>query len=361
MTTLASSLLDFILDLLRDPQAAANFEADPQGALSDAGLDDVCVADVDNLVPVLAESVSAGGAMAMTHAAAATSPMQHSNGGSQDGGWSGHEGGWSGHEGGDTPPTSGGQEGPSHSGGDDHHMDDGGHMGVVEYIKYIQTNFTYTEVDASHSVWAGGDAYQLFGDENVVATGGSVIAGDDADARYDNSVDLHLAVDDSFNGSGNTTEGDGNAVGQGNSVDNSDNSDNSTTISDSGNDNSDNSDNSVNDSGNSTEISDSGNDNSDNSTNVSDSGNDNSTNVSDSGNDNSDNSVNDSGNEYTDNSSDTDYDVNVEDSFQDNSDNSTEVQDSGNEYEYQDNSTQTELDVHDNAVALAEDDAFADA
>ncbi|SDY18120.1 hypothetical protein SAMN05661080_02597, partial [Modestobacter sp. DSM 44400] len=270
MTTLASSLLDFILNLLRDPQAASAFETDPEAALSDAGLDDVCAADVNSLVPVLAESVSVGGAMAMTHAAAAhpamASAAESSDDGSMDHGM---------------PPVAGGQEGPSSHNGEgegDDGGDDGGHMGVVEYIKYIQSNFTYTEVDASHSVWAGGDAYQLFGDDTVLATGGSVVAGGDADVSYDNRVDISL--DDSLNGSGNATTGDGNAVGQGNEVDNTDNSDNSVDVRDSGNDNS------VNDSGNTTTVRDSGNDNSDNSTNI-----------SDSGNDNSDNSVRDSGND----------------------------------------------------------------
>ena len=40
MTTLASSLLDFILDLLRDPAAAEEFQADPEQALASAGLGD---------------------------------------------------------------------------------------------------------------------------------------------------------------------------------------------------------------------------------------------------------------------------------------------------------------------------------
>src|SRR4051812_38554018 len=54
MTTLASSLLDFILDLFRDPDAAAAYEQDPAAALSDAGLGDVDPADVAALMPMVA-------------------------------------------------------------------------------------------------------------------------------------------------------------------------------------------------------------------------------------------------------------------------------------------------------------------
>ena len=38
MSTIASTLLDFILDLLRSPEKAAAYAADPEGALEAAGL-----------------------------------------------------------------------------------------------------------------------------------------------------------------------------------------------------------------------------------------------------------------------------------------------------------------------------------
>ena len=81
MTTLASSLLDFILDLLRDPAAAEEFQADPEQALASAGLDDVCAADVHAVMPMLADfaPVSAGVA-GIAHAAPAghaSAPAPH--------------------------------------------------------------------------------------------------------------------------------------------------------------------------------------------------------------------------------------------------------------------------------------------
>ena len=56
----ANSLLDFVMSLVRDPDAAARYAADPAQALADAHLTDVTSADVSNLIPVVAESLSMG-------------------------------------------------------------------------------------------------------------------------------------------------------------------------------------------------------------------------------------------------------------------------------------------------------------
>lgn len=55
---MANVLLDFVISLLRNPDAAARYAADPAQALTDAGLEDVTSADVDNLIPVVVESLS---------------------------------------------------------------------------------------------------------------------------------------------------------------------------------------------------------------------------------------------------------------------------------------------------------------
>src|SRR4051812_22176494 len=70
MSTLTSTLLDFILSLLRDPAAAQAFNDSPEQALNDAGLSDVCGADVQALVPMLSDYAPAG-----------VSPYHHSGGG----------------------------------------------------------------------------------------------------------------------------------------------------------------------------------------------------------------------------------------------------------------------------------------
>jgi hypothetical protein len=55
---MANSLLDFVMSLVRDPDAAAAYAADPAGAIADADLTDVTSVDVSNLIPVVSESLS---------------------------------------------------------------------------------------------------------------------------------------------------------------------------------------------------------------------------------------------------------------------------------------------------------------
>ncbi|WP_422742720.1 Rv0340 family IniB-related protein [Mycobacterium sp. WMMD1722] len=55
---MANSLLDFVISLVRDPDAAARYAADPAQAIADAHLTDVSSVDVNNLIPVVTESLS---------------------------------------------------------------------------------------------------------------------------------------------------------------------------------------------------------------------------------------------------------------------------------------------------------------
>lgn len=57
---MANTLLDFVMSLVRDPEAAARYAADPAQAIADAHLADVTSTDVDNLIPVVSESLSMG-------------------------------------------------------------------------------------------------------------------------------------------------------------------------------------------------------------------------------------------------------------------------------------------------------------
>ncbi|WP_454788079.1 Rv0340 family IniB-related protein [Mycolicibacterium lutetiense] len=59
---MANTLLDFVMSLVRDPDAAAHYAADPAQAIADAHLTDVTSADVNNLIPVVSESLSTAGA-----------------------------------------------------------------------------------------------------------------------------------------------------------------------------------------------------------------------------------------------------------------------------------------------------------
>ncbi|RDH74680.1 hypothetical protein DVS77_30095 [Mycolicibacterium moriokaense] len=55
---MANPLLDFVMSLVRDPDAAAHYAADPAGAIDAAHLTDVTSADVNALIPVVADSLS---------------------------------------------------------------------------------------------------------------------------------------------------------------------------------------------------------------------------------------------------------------------------------------------------------------
>ena len=57
---MANELLDFVMSLVRDPDAYARYAADPSQAISDAHLSDVTSADVNGLIPVVSESLSMG-------------------------------------------------------------------------------------------------------------------------------------------------------------------------------------------------------------------------------------------------------------------------------------------------------------
>lgn len=55
---MANELLDFVMSLVRDSDAAARYQADPARAIADAHLTGVTSADVNNLLPMVSESLA---------------------------------------------------------------------------------------------------------------------------------------------------------------------------------------------------------------------------------------------------------------------------------------------------------------
>jgi len=55
---MANELLDFVMSLVRDPDAAARYAENPQQAIADAHLAGVTSVDVSNLIPMVSESMS---------------------------------------------------------------------------------------------------------------------------------------------------------------------------------------------------------------------------------------------------------------------------------------------------------------
>ncbi|CAN7195581.1 Rv0340 family IniB-related protein [Mycolicibacterium frederiksbergense] len=76
---MANSLLDFVMSLVRDSDAAARYAADPAAAIAHANLPDVTSADVDQLIPVVAESLSSAAPGLDATSWAATVPAVDAN------------------------------------------------------------------------------------------------------------------------------------------------------------------------------------------------------------------------------------------------------------------------------------------
>jgi len=150
LVPVAGALNEFILSLLRDPEAAAAFEADPDPALQHAQLGDVCGDDVRTVMPVVVDRPEV----------VAVSPPDITV----------------------TPPP------PTIIVRPDHPKHD-----LIREIQKVVNNFTIdnraTIVDQSvnQTIWAEGDVTQLFDQEAVIAAGDDSIAAGE-DVGIDNST-----------------------------------------------------------------------------------------------------------------------------------------------------------------------------
>jgi hypothetical protein len=174
LATVADALIEFILSLLRDPEAALEFDEDPEAALAARGLSNVSAFDVCSVAPVVAERT---GVVAASTAAPVPAPR---------------------------PAPEPDPVDP-----------------VVREIQTIMNSLTYVDnhntiVDQSvnQNIWANGDVTQHFDQEAIVASGeDSIAAGDDVtqETDLDNSTDI-TAGDDVLVGSENaeTTNEDSN-------------------------------------------------------------------------------------------------------------------------------------------------------
>ena len=226
MSTIASTLLDFILDLLRDPQKAEAYAADPEGELAAAGLHDTSPEEVADLMPMVTDmSTVTGWGDRGGYGGGQRDDHDHGGHDRDD-----DEGGY--HRGGhdrdrdcddehdhrpvpvhdDDSEEEEGHSGGGHSGGG--HSGGGGHSAPVpaggtetvvithlQEVHYTHNETTVVEIDASHSIWVSGDAQAIFGDVRGDVTQidneGGIVAGDDVeDSSIDNSDN---SVHDSYN------------------------------------------------------------------------------------------------------------------------------------------------------------------
>ncbi|HSO68642.1 MAG TPA: IniB N-terminal domain-containing protein [Arachnia sp.] len=167
LVTIADALIEFILSLLRDPNAAAEFAAAPEETLERSGLGDICGEDVRSVVPVIVDHPDV-----MPRPPAPQPPVVIVN---------------------PRPPT------------------------VVEEITRVANNFhidnrsTIVDQSVNQSIWAEGDVLQVFDQETVLAVGdASMAAGNDAtvDSSHNDTTigdvsigntETNVEIDESFN------------------------------------------------------------------------------------------------------------------------------------------------------------------
>ncbi len=192
------SLLDFILNLMGNDDAKAAFVANPDRALADAGLSNVCSEDVSDAMSYVAEyhpvtfvggdrSYDVGDARVSQHASSYHVEGDDGSRGDDDRGYR-----------------------PEHHDGDSH-------AAAIQQLDYITNNYSYadshdTVIDKSvnENIWNSGDLSQRFDDHSVTATDHSVAAGRDL--------------------TGDVANGDGNVVGRDNTVGNTIHSDDHSIV-----------------------------------------------------------------------------------------------------------------------------------
>jgi hypothetical protein len=131
------SLLDFILNLLKNPQAQAEFRASPEQVLAVHGLTGVCAADIHETLPLVTD-----------HRSVELTSTSHS-----------------------APPSVVRAPG------------DGDTHAAIDYLRFITNAYTYEDhgvhIDESvHvNIWAVGDVAQTFDASHVVPDGPGVVAG----------------------------------------------------------------------------------------------------------------------------------------------------------------------------------------
>ncbi|GLZ51410.1 IniB N-terminal domain-containing protein [Actinomycetospora sp. NBRC 106378] len=193
------TLLEFLMDLLNNHDALADFRDDPHAALQAAGLGNVCVDDIKELLPVVLEKVDA------------EKCAQYEDDCDDDKCWDAE---------------------PKHHDDHEHHhkhidCDDEGRPAphcseidkVVTHLNYVTNNYSYDSHDTIYNttnvtkIWAGdGSDVHVNNETNNIGSHGVQVQGD--------SNAPIVSGDHSFVGDGNQVSGDGSttAFGAGNAT-----------------------------------------------------------------------------------------------------------------------------------------------
>ncbi|MDQ0146147.1 IniB N-terminal domain-containing protein [Pseudarthrobacter niigatensis] len=210
MPTLANDLVQFLMQLFGDREAVQAFLDNPERALEEHGLANVCSADVDAAMPVVLDyapitlnalSFVRGNAGSMWPGSAAVSATHAGNAPAI------HAGGMAAGYGGAT-------------------YDQADHAHAVQQLQNVVNHFSYTtqttmlddrdtitDQSVNQNIWADGDVEQWFDNHAAVASGDrAVAAGDDAAVRDSNNVR------DSYNTDHSTDSSTDNSVHAGGDV-----------------------------------------------------------------------------------------------------------------------------------------------
>jgi hypothetical protein len=184
MPNITSELLQFLMNLFGDRQAAQEFLDNPEEALENAGLGDVCSADLDAVMPVVLDFAPI--------AVKSSFDREFNTGGNS------------------SLAGTGAAAAPGHHAPAPQHED---HAHAVQQLHHVVNNYSYTSTtddrdtitdqSVNQNIWADGDVTQLFDNDAVVASGdGAIAAGDDVevDESEDNSTNITVGdIEDSFN------------------------------------------------------------------------------------------------------------------------------------------------------------------
>ena len=261
MPTLASDLVQFLMQLFGNREAIQEFLDDPERALAEHGLGNVGSADVDAAMPVVLD-------YAPITVNASSFEREHNTGGhnawpgpvgsgqlgySQSG--TGQAGSTAAH-GGSAATIHAGVQGPGQDGTNNDHDD---HAHAVQQLHHVVNHFSYTSSttilddrdtitnqSVNQNIWAHGDVEQWFDHDAVVAAGDRAVAGGgDTSVRDSNTIRDSYNTDHSADNSTDNSIHAGGGVSIGNeetAVSDSFNTDVGLDVNDSFNDNSDHSD-----------------------------------------------------------------------------------------------------------------------
>ncbi|MBF0673085.1 MAG: IniB N-terminal domain-containing protein [Salinibacterium sp.] len=166
VATIADALMAFILSLLRDPNAAAEFKEDPEGSMAANGVQGACMADLRAVKPVIYD-----------HPEVEPRPP--------------------------TPSVLGSTTEPNEVVGEI--------VRIMNQFTTVDARSTMVDQSVNQNIWTqGGDVTQLFDQEAIIASGNNAVAAGADASTHDEDLDVTVgdvtAGNDTYNDSFNDAD-----------------------------------------------------------------------------------------------------------------------------------------------------------